>query len=149
MHLKSNQRAIDYDKTCMALCSLRVVSPRRPLLCFMSIITGQTSLPLLWSLHAALGHREISSWEGGFYVSFSSGAFGLVSEVHGVFSQKEGPFTSWEPPSAIAIVCNVLGVFWTTLTSSKEDSSCLVSELSLSDLCSGRERRQPRWKVLI
>ena len=44
------------------------------------------------------------------------GPLGLVHEVHGVLSNSSIPSTTEGQPRARTITCNVLGVFYTTLT---------------------------------
>lgn len=52
----------------------------------------------------------------GFKSVLAQGPLGLVYEVHGVLSNSSIPSTTEGQPRARAITCNVLGVFYTTLT---------------------------------
>jgi hypothetical protein len=56
-----------------------------------------------------------------------------AGEVYAVVTNIDLPSTSVGQPRAIAIVCNDLGISWTSLTS-KEDFSGLVSRFLLDDL---------------
>lgn len=65
-------------------------------------------------------NKKASSQVGNIQVSFSPGVSGPAAEVHTVFSNRDLPSTSWGQPGAIAIVCNVLQFFKTTLQLERE-----------------------------
>jgi hypothetical protein len=65
----------------------------------------------------------------------AQGPLGLVSEVHGVFSNKKGTFHLLGATKGSSKICNVLGISWTTLiNNSNEGFSCLVLEFSSGGL---------------
>lgn len=56
---------------------------------------------------ASFGTMKTTPWEGSFQVTPSSGCLGSVSEVHGIFSNRSLPSTSWGwQQKAMAITYN-------------------------------------------
>lgn len=51
---------------------------------------------------------------------------GHLSEIYGIFSNRDLPSTSKEWPSKVVIACNVLAVSWTNFKNSKEKFSYLM-----------------------
>lgn len=93
---------------------------------FTDIIAGSDSwlLPSFGSLHGAFWKLVLK--EKVFRSVLAQGPPGSVSEVCGVFNDRDLPSTSRRPVKTIAITCNVVGVSWTTLSNnSKESLSCL------------------------
>lgn len=87
---------------------------------FIDVIAREDSwlLSSFRSQHDIYGSMKVSSLGWGSHVSSSSGVFGPVYEVYGVFRNRDLPSASMRQPVATAINCNVLGLYWKIPTNS-------------------------------
>lgn len=121
---------VSSTKHCFPLVK-RALSPIRELL-----VTTKVVLPLYSVVTVVHGHHSCIGYfhlleacmasSGTMKASPQRKLSGPVSKVHNVFKNKNLHSTPGRQPRAIALVCNVLGICWITLTNNSKGFSCMV-----------------------